>query len=350
MKIMSSYFSVISGWMIPITRALESWNIELCDVMRECGVRQEDFVDQESRLSAEKTALIMDFCNTHANRHDFSIAIAKAFHPGMFHALGYAMMSSDTLLDAFFRIARYKRVVSNTCTLKLEPRGENMHFLMDVIAYDESGRAVLSHDCIFSFLGTITQFARETLKSDYSPLSVHLNWPKPNYDTQFLNDYFQCEIFFDSDEISLAYDEETLSKQLIGRNPLLTQSHEKLLDEYLSRLDRTDVEQLVRNRIYEMLPLGTPSQSEIASHLGMSLRNLQRRLQERNTSFRDILEHTRRKLALEYILQSHLSFSEIGYLVGFSNIGNFNRAFKRWTGVTPGVYRKQQSSVLKAAQ
>lgn len=348
---MSSYFSVVSGWMIPITRALENWNIALSDVMRECDVRQEDFVDQESRLSAEKTALIMDFCNSHAGRHDFAIAIAKAFHPGMFHALGYAMMSSDSLKDAFFRIARYKRVVSNTCTLQVDARGEHMHFIMDIMAYDDSSRPVLSHDCILSFLGTITQFARETLKNDYSPLEVHVNWPKPNYDTSFLNDYFQCDIYFDSDEISLVYDEETLSKQLVGRNPLLTQSHEKLLDEYLSRLDKTDVEQLVRNRIYEMLPLGTPSQSEIASHLGMSLRNLQRRLQERNTSFRDILENTRRKLALEYILQSHLSFSEIGYLVGFSNIGNFNRAFKRWTGVTPGVYRKQQqSSVLMKAQ
>jgi AraC-like DNA-binding protein len=44
---------------------------------------------------------------------------------------------------------------------------------------------------------------------------------------------------------------------------------------------------------------------------------------------------------MDYIKQRHLSFSEIGYLVGFSCVGNFNRAFKRWTQVTPGEYRHQ---------
>ncbi|WP_284298857.1 AraC family transcriptional regulator [Thalassotalea loyana] len=343
---MSSYFSVLSGWMIPVTRALDAWEIELNDVLKECDVKPDDFKDQESRLSAEKTALLIDYCNRRKGRKDFSIAIAKAFHPGMFHALGYAMMSSDTLKDAFSRIARYKRVVSNTCTLNVETIGSHVHFVMDVKCYEDSMRPVLTRDCILSFLGTITQFTRESLKTDYSPIKVHLNWPKPHYDTSFLNEYFNCEIIFDSDEISLVFDEETLNKHLAGGNPLLTQSHEKLLDDYLSRLDKSDVEQLVKNCIHEMLPLGTPSQTEIASQLGMSLRNLQRRLQERKTNFRDILENTRKKLALEYILQSHLSYSEIGYLVGFSNIGNFNRAFKRWTGVTPGAYRKQQQSFV----
>ncbi|QOL26339.1 AraC family transcriptional regulator [Thalassotalea sp. LPB0316] len=343
---MSSYFSVLSGWMIPITRVLEEWQIDLADVLKDCDVKSEDFKDQESRLSAEKMALIIDYCNRKKGRKDFALAIAKAFHPGMFHALGYAMMSSESLKDALYRIARYKRVVSNTCTLNVEERGENIHFVMDIKCYEDSQRPVLTQDCIIAFLGTIVQFARETLKTDYNPLEIHFNWPKPNYDTSFLNDYFKCDIVFDSDELSLVFDEKTLSKQLVGGNPLLTQSHEKILDDYLSRLDKNDVEQLVKNRIYEMLPLGTPSQTEIASQLGMSLRNLQRRLQEKQTSFRDILENTRKKLALEYILQSHLSFSEIGYLVGFSNIGNFNRAFKRWTGVTPGVYRKQQHNII----
>ncbi len=343
---MNSYFSVLSGWMIPITRAMDVWGIELNEVIQACDIHQDDFKDHESRISAEKMALIMDYCNKAKGRQDFSIAIAEQFHPSMFHALGYAMLCSDSLKDAFYRIAQYKRVVSNTCTLTVETRAENMHFVMNVKCYEDSHRPVLSQDSVVSFLGTMVQFARETLKSDYSPLAVHLNWPTPNYDTQFLNDFFQCDVIFDSDEISLVYDEATLSKHLVGGNPLLTQSHEKMLDDYLSRLDKNDVEQRVKNRIYEMLPLGTPSQTEIAAKLGMSLRNLQRRLQERETSFRDILEATRKKLALEYIQQNHLSFSEIGYLVGFSNIGNFNRAFKRWTGSTPGAYRKQHNNLI----
>lgn len=347
---MSSYFSVLSGWMIPITRAIQGWGIGVQEVIEACDIKPEDFKDQESRLSAEKTTLIVEYCNKMANRKDFAIEVARQFHPGMFHALGYAMMSSDSLKDAFNRLSRYKRVVSNTCNLTVEERDQELHYIMNLYCYEDSQRPVLSHDCVWCFLGTMVQFARETLKSNYSPKQVRVNWSKPAFDLSCFEAFFECQIVFDSDEIALVYDASELSKQLVGSNPLLTQSHEKMLDEYLSRIDKSDVEQLVKNRIYEMLPLGTPSQTEIASQLGMSLRNLQRRLQEKDTSFRDILEGTRRKLALEYIHQNHLSFSEIGYLVGFSNIGNFNRAFKRWTGSTPGAYRKQQHSFVLEEQ
>ena len=128
----------------------------------------------------------------------------------------------------------------------------------------------------------------------------------------------------------------------MGDNSLITQSHEKMLNEFLSRLDKNDVVQLVKNSIYEMLPLDTPTQTEIAKHIGMSLRNLQRKLNEQDACYRDLLEQTRKKLALEYISQGHLSLSEVGYLVGFANIGNFNRAFKRWTNFAPGEYRKDK--------
>lgn len=157
-----------------------------------------------------------------------------------------------------------------------------------------------------------------------------------------MNDFFDCPVNFEQDEISFSCDTAIFKEQLLGGNPLITQSHEKILNEFLSRLDKNDVVQSVKNSIYEMLPLGTPTQTEIAKHIGMSLRNLQRKLNEQDTCYRDLLEQTRKKLALEYITQGHLSLSEVGYLVGFANIGNFNRAFKRWTNYAPGEYRKDK--------
>ena len=90
------------------------------------------------------------------------------------------------------------------------------------------------------------------------------------------------------------------------------------------------------------MPSGTPSKTDIAKQIGMSLRNLQRKLIQQDSCYRDLLEEIRKKLALEYITQAHLSLSEVGYLVGFANIGNFNRAFKRWTNCAPGEYRRDK--------
>lgn len=337
---MHEHFSIYNGWMIPISRAIDDFGIDFEQTLQNCNIKPEDFRDNESRVSAEKLSALLAYCNKAVNRKDFGIVIAKNFHPGMFHALGYSMMSSNSVKDALLRIARYKKVVSNTCTLTTEERQNSFYLNMDVYKYDDSKRPILGCKLIECFLATLVQFCREALKSDFSPKAVHLNWPKPQNDISYLSNFFNCDIVFDSPTIAIEFDAKSIATPLIGGNPLLTQTHEKMLDDYITRLDKNDVVQLVKNYIHEVLSLGTPAQTDVANKLCMSLRTLQRKLNDRETSFRDVLEQTRKKLALDYITQQHLMFSEIGYLLGFSTVGNFNRAFKRWTDCTPGEYRK----------
>ena len=181
---------------------------------------------------------------------------------------------------------------------------------------------------------------REIHDDSLGPEKLSVNWPQSDQELESLQTFFNCEVEFGGPHIEMTFSNELLFTPLYCNNPALTQSHERMLDEYLQRLDKSDIVQLVKNKIYEMLPLGSPTQTEIAVQLGMSLRNLQRKLNERDCCYRELLEQIRKKLALDYITQEHLSFSEIGYLVGFSSIANFNRAFKRWTNTTPGAYRK----------
>ena len=337
---MQDYYSTLIGWMIPFSRAMEAQNIDIPKALEACQISQDIMNDQESRLAAEKFSLLIEYCNKQRAEHNFSILIAEQFHPGMFHALGYAMMSSNTLQEALDRIAHYKRVVSNTCTLVNQDINGKLVFEMNVFTYDGTNRPVLSLITVETFLSTITSFARELITSDFSPEKVCFAYPAPDYDTTYLNNFFNCEIEFNSVTTALIFNLEKSQEKLLCGNPLITHSHEKMLDEFMARLDKNDLSHVIKNKIFEVLPLGAPSQTEIAEYLGMSLRNLQRKLHDQGTSYKEILENTRKKLAMDYIVQKHLSLSEIGYLVGFSSVGNFNRAFKRWTNQTPGDYRQ----------
>jgi AraC-like DNA-binding protein len=89
-----------------------------------------------------------------------------------------------------------------------------------------------------------------------------------------------------------------------------------------------------------MLPSGKADQDTIASRLYRSTSTLQRQLSAEGTSYRDILETTRRGLAEKYLREGGHTQAEIAYMVGFSDQSNFARAFKRWTGVSPGEFRK----------
>ncbi len=344
---MISLYSTISGWMIPFSRACEANGIDLLVAMKACNIDEKILQDQESRVAHNCYCALIDYCNEQLNTHDFAITIAKFFHPGPFHAVGYAMMSSNTLNDALNRIAHYKRIVSNTCELNVQERADSLFVEMKIQRYRETNRLVLSFGSTLVFLGTIATFSKALVGNELKVKKVLLCYDKPIYDTQFLDDYFNCEIEFNTLHSGIEFDLEAANKVLIGANPLITQSHEKLLNEFLSRVDKNDLIQQLRSKIYEALPLGTPRQSDVAKELGMSLRNMQRKLKDKGSNYKEILEDTRKHLAQSYLKQAHLSLGEVSYLIGFSDLSNFNRAFKRWTNLTPGDYRQKH---LKACR
>jgi AraC-like DNA-binding protein len=69
---------------------------------------------------------------------------------------------------------------------------------------------------------------------------------------------------------------------------------------------------------------------------------LRRKLKQEKTSFQDIKDQVRRDLAIYHLSQSKLGLDQIAQKVGFTETSTFHRAFKKWTGVTPGHYRYGQ--------
>jgi AraC-like DNA-binding protein len=82
-----------------------------------------------------------------------------------------------------------------------------------------------------------------------------------------------------------------------------------------------------------------PSLQVTARFLHLTPRTLHRRLEAEGTSFRSIQEEVRHMLALEYLKAGRLSLQEIAYALGYTEMANFRRAFRRWTGVAPSHYR-----------
>ncbi len=131
-----------------------------------------------------------------------------------------------------------------------------------------------------------------------------------------------------------------LKQALPYAHPELARVNDKVVMEYLARIDKDSITLKVRSHIIDHLPNGAPRQENIAESLNMSLRKLQRKLQDEDTNYKELLEDTRRSLAQTYIKQNNRSIGEITYLLGFSEPSNFTRAFKRWTGRTPANYRE----------
>ena len=85
---------------------------------------------------------------------------------------------------------------------------------------------------------------------------------------------------------------------------------------------------------------GLPAMDQMAEQLHMSPRTLHRRLIAAGSSYQEILDDVRRRLAIEFLRNTDLTIEEVSERVGFSDASNFRKAFKKWTGTVPAEYRK----------
>ena len=109
---------------------------------------------------------------------------------------------------------------------------------------------------------------------------------------------------------------------------------------YLARLDKDDIIQRVKVAIIDQLPSGNVTEDTVAEAIFISKRSLQRKLNEKGTTFKTILTDVRQDLALKYIHDRKLTLTEISFMLGFSEMSSFSRAFKRWTGESPKEFRR----------
>jgi AraC-like DNA-binding protein len=174
------------------------------------------------------------------------------------------------------------------------------------------------------------------------PLRVSLQRPPPPCAEDFVA-IFGPDIQYDAPDNRLCFDRTLVEAPLTMANPELARLNDQTVIDYLARCDSASITMQVRSRIIELLPDGRPSQEAIAESLHLSLRSLQRKLQNEGTSFTTLLNDTQQQLAMQYIRESHRSIGEITYLLGYSEPGSFTRAFRRWTGKSPLQFRGHRS-------
>ena len=88
-------------------------------------------------------------------------------------------------------------------------------------------------------------------------------------------------------------------------------------------------------------PAGCASLPAAADELGVNARTLQRRLADAGLSFSELLADVRHALARDLLRNPELTIAEVAELLGYSEAGNFRRAFRQWSGSTPSAYRRR---------
>jgi AraC-like DNA-binding protein len=325
--------SAIGSYAHAIAAALESRGIEPREVFQEAGVDFKLSSDPLLRLKNEEIGRLFAFATKLTADPYFGIQVGKMLQPTNLHALGYGLMASSTLRDFCQRVENYFQLVSRSA---------------DFCHYEEGNVNVLEarnmasdvcHESQDTYVVFMLGFMRSLYQKPLDPVWVEMLRPCPKEGSQPYLDYFNCPTKFDCEILRIAIDSSVMDDELHGANPELALQNDEVVIRYLQEMDKSDIVNWVRGLIIKNLSSGTLSKTSIASQLHMSPRNLQFKLAAQDTSYQEILDTTRRELALAYIEQRRVAITEIAYLLGFTDSANFTRAFRRWTGKSPSEFR-----------
>jgi AraC-like DNA-binding protein len=257
---------------------------------------------------------------------------AEFWHPSHFNALGYAWLASSTLRDALSRLDRYIHVLSQDIDVHLDDTDEGLTFTLSD-TFEHVVRMDLS-------MATVMAMCRLNFGPNLKPVAVRFIHPEPSCGEKYFA-FFKGPVYFDAASDSLTLLKKDADKHLPSGNPHLAQINDRIIIRYLSELNDDDIVHRTQSAIIDLLPSGLVSDEKVARKLYLSVRSLQRKLQQGGTSFRKLLDRTREDLARQYICDNGVDLTEIAFLLGFSEHSAFSRAFKRWTGRTPSDMRRE---------
>jgi AraC-like DNA-binding protein len=266
----------------------------------------------------------------------FSVRQGKQLNTDDYGTLGLSWKTSWQAGDILDRLQRYMVLVTDQGRIQLQEENSLSNLFLDRTPI-RKGIEMANEVSFVMLTGVLHEVTGQKI------LPSHVNFQHSNsFSSEALADFFECPVKFSATQNILQFRTESLQTRTIKADKSI---HRFLVD----RLEEekkgifTESDQMlkdIRQLISESLPSGIPSIIQIANHLNMSARTLKRRLAEKELTFRDQVQMIQQETAQDLLHNSTLSIAEIAFQTGFSEQSAFNRAFKRWTKLSPLEFRK----------
>lgn len=322
--------TTLATWPATILRALAARGIDPAPLAAQAGI-DPSALGPDARVSRSALNRLWALAVDATGDPAFGLQAPRFVAQTTFHALGYAVLASGTLREAFERIIRYRRLIGDVLELRLREDGDRYRFEIDVSARpDVPFQAVDAIAAISAGQGRLLRGC--------DPLRVTFARPEPR-DVEPYRRAFRAPIVWDAPVNAIEWARADVESPLPAGNAELARANDEVLVRYLARLERSRTSARVQQALLDALPGGVPSKPAIARTLGMSARTLQRQLAAEGTSFSEVVDEARIALARTYVAEGRLSVTEIAFVLGFADTSTFSRAFKRWTGASPRGYR-----------
>ncbi|MEJ8826408.1 AraC family transcriptional regulator [Variovorax humicola] len=320
-----------------LTDAMAAHGIGADALFAGTGIAPQAPSDPEARIShRQKIAL---FGNVMKLSPDPAIGLLAGQRQRIsdFGVFGYALLSSATFGDAVDFGIKHIRLAGPVLEKSFRVEGDVAIFEgHDVI---NLGPALpLATEFWFSSAHALIS---RVLERPFQPQRLLLPYPAPSFARQY-EEILLCPVEFDAPAMQWEFDAELLTLPLPNANPITAELSSAFCVRMLESIGgENELVKAIKETCLNAAG-GLPRAEQMAEKLHLSTRTLHRRLFEAGTTYQDIIDGVRKRLAIEFLEHTELPVSEIAERTGFSDVSNFRKAFRKWTNQTTVHYRERR--------
>ncbi|GAK29500.1 AraC family transcriptional regulator [Serratia liquefaciens] len=324
----ASRFAVHPGWRILIT----DMGLVPSEVLTLAALPADLFSRKDAWITPTEYYQLWQGLELAGGTENIALLLGRAISVEAFDPAIFASLCSRNLNMALERLSEYKRLIG-PLVANVTVCSNHTEVVFSCYEYEKPlPRSLGIAEAVF-----VTQLARIATRHPIKIIYCELVTLPANQGE--CEEFLGCKIQRGSSN-RLHFSVDDSIRPFLTENIAMWDFFEPKLRARLSTLDiNATTEDRVRGILLEILPGGLSSIDEVARRLACTPRSLQRRLEKEGVIFRELLGLIRRELACHYLSNSNLSSGEISYLLGFDDSNSFLRAFKTWTGLTPGKFR-----------
>lgn len=307
-------------------------------ILRVIGLSEEELRDPDRRIDHELQTELFRVAEQVTSDVNVGLHAGEMTHVMHFGLIGLMAMTCTTVRELVDLHSRFQGLITTGATVHYAANGDE---LVGTVAF--SGAGPLSRHAIEYNTTSHLTIARLMAGFAFSPASMEVPYAEPADSTE-QHRVFGCPVQYGSSHLRYHFPLFLLEASLVAGDssprPALELEARRRLDALTTPDEGESVEiTRLKHVIAAGLREGPPSLEDAAAALGWSIRKLQRHLSTRGSTYRELLDSTRREIAERCLQDETLSQTDVAYVLGFADQSALHRAFRRWFEMTPGEYR-----------
>lgn len=322
------------SWVNTVLDACARLGVEPARVLAVAGIAPEEL--QRERWPIDHITRLWRAAVQCTQDPSFGLKTGAVVGPASFNVVSYLLQSAATLREAFGVVQQFQRLISDGGRFQLIA-GETASW---VVYHPRQGELAFSPHQLEAVLAAVVSFSRWVTGTAAKPVRAQFSHaalgPLVGYRSAL-----GCPVDFEQAFSGLLLTNAQLDAPLPQADAQLAQVHRQYAQARLAALSTPGTFSVeLRHWLQVQLQGRVPTRQEAAQAFGLGERTFARRLRADNLHFRALVEQARRDAACQAVAHSTRSFADIARSLGFAEASVFHRAFKRWTGQAPSVYRR----------